>query len=365
MCRESKFSIEKPQAGKNTPRLMKSYNIGVIPGDGTGPEVVREALKVLKTVAASEKLKYTLTEFDYGGDRYLKSGKVIDEAEIQGLRKFDAVLLGALGHPDVKPGILEKGILLRLRFDLDQYINLRPVHLYPGVDTPLKDKGPEHINFDVIRENTEDLYAGIEHEVTPGTVVSLKTSTVAAGARLSRWAFEYMRYRGRRTIHCCHKAGVNPLADGAFLDAFRSAGVEYPFIQQLDIGVDSLSLMLPMNPSVFDVLLLQNLYGDILSDLCAGLAGGLGEHGQVGPGGGAPARTLCALRRHLRLQRGRTGARPQQHDAGGGQAASPGRLHRHQPLGPDAGIPARAFRVGEGWQGHLGGDGVRGAGQGA
>jgi isocitrate dehydrogenase (NAD+) len=132
------------------------------------------------------------------------------------------------------------------------------------------------VDIVLFRENTEDLYAGIEHEVTPGTVVSLKTSTHAAGERISRWAFEYMRYRGRRKIHCCHKAGVNPLADGAFLKAFREVGVEYPYIQQEDMGVDNLSLSLPIRPDCFDVLMLQNLYGDIISDLCAGLVGGLG-----------------------------------------------------------------------------------------
>ncbi len=128
--------------------------IAVIPGDGTGPEVVREALKVLKEIANIEKFEYETESFDFGGERYLSTGEIINEAQIERLSKFDAILLGAVGHPDVAPGILEKGLLLRLRFSLDQYINLRPVKLYPGVDCPLKDKGPEEIDFVIVRENT-------------------------------------------------------------------------------------------------------------------------------------------------------------------------------------------------------------------
>jgi isocitrate dehydrogenase (NAD+) len=145
------------------------------------------------------------------------------------------------------------------------------VRSLPGVKTPY-----ENVDLVVLRENTEDLYAGIEHEVTPGTVLTLKISTRKAGERISRWAFENMRYTGRRRIHCCHKAPVMPLADGAFLDAFRQVGAEYPFIERLDVAVDDLAMMLAMDPSTFDVMLLQNLYGDILSDLVAGLVGGLG-----------------------------------------------------------------------------------------
>ena len=136
------------------------YNIAVIPGDGTGPEVTAEALKVLKTASEKFGFKYDTTEFDFGGERYLKTGKTLSDKDVDDLRGFSAILLGAIGHPDVAPGILEKGVLLKARFDLDQYINLRPVRLYPGVGTPLKNKGPEEIDFVVVRENTEGLYAG-------------------------------------------------------------------------------------------------------------------------------------------------------------------------------------------------------------
>ncbi len=139
---------------------MKNYRIAVLPGDGTGPEMVREGVKVLQAAAQKFGFGLDFTEYNYGGDRYLESGIVLSEEEVQELKKYPAIFLGAIGHPQVKPGILEKGILLRLRFELDQYINLRPVKLYPGVETPLKDKGPEEIDFVVVRENTEGLYAG-------------------------------------------------------------------------------------------------------------------------------------------------------------------------------------------------------------
>ena len=145
------------------------YKIAVIGGDGTGPEVTVEAEKVLAAAAKSCGFTYESIRFDFGGDRYLRTGEVLPASAVEEMRAFDAILLGAIGHPDVKPGILEKGILLHLRFELDLYINLRPVKLYPGVDTPLKDKGPEHIDFVVVRENTEGLYAGAGGFLKKGT----------------------------------------------------------------------------------------------------------------------------------------------------------------------------------------------------
>ena len=138
----------------------KTLKIAVIGGDGTGPEVAAEGLKVLAAVSKLEGFRYELQHFDYGGTRYLKTGEVLPAGAVDELRKFDAIYLGAIGHPDVKPGILEKGLLLELRFQLDQYINLRPVKLFPGVETPLRDKGPADIDFVVVRENTEDMYCG-------------------------------------------------------------------------------------------------------------------------------------------------------------------------------------------------------------
>jgi len=144
--------------------MGKTYEIAVIGGDGTGPEVTAEAIKVLKAVSEIDGIPYDLTDFDYGGERYLRTGEVLPDGAVEQLREFDAIYLGAVGHPDVAPGILEKQLLLELRFQLDQYINLRPVKLYPGVETPLADKEPKDIDFVVVRENTEDLYCGVEFE---------------------------------------------------------------------------------------------------------------------------------------------------------------------------------------------------------
>jgi len=240
------------------------YRVTLLEGDGIGPEVTGATCRIL--AAAGAPIEWERAPA--GGEAMEKYGVPMPEVTLQSIRNNRLGLKGPLMTPK-GGGFRSANVTLRQALDL--YVGLRPVKTLPNV--PGAWPGLDLVLF---RENTEDLYAGIEHEVTPGTVVSLKTSTVKAGERISRWAFEYMRYRGRRTIHCCHKAPINPLADGAFLAAFRSVGVEYPFIEQLDIGVDTLSLLLPLDPSRFDVLLLQNLYGDILSDLCAGLAGGLG-----------------------------------------------------------------------------------------
>lgn len=240
------------------------YRVSLLEGDGIGPEVTRATCAIL--AAAGAPIDWERTPA--GGEAMDRYGVPMPEVTLESIRKNRLGLKGPLMTP--KGGGF-RSANVALRQELDLFVGLRPVRALPNV--PGAWKGLDLVLF---RENTEDLYAGIEHEVTPGTVVSMKTSTVAAGERIARWAFEYMRYRGRRRIHCCHKAGVNPMADGAFLDAFRAVGREYPFIEQLDLGVDSLSLLLPQDPSRFDVLLLQNLYGDILSDLCAGLAGGLG-----------------------------------------------------------------------------------------
>lgn len=240
------------------------YRVTLLKGDGIGPEVTGATCRILAAAGAP----IDWEEAPAGGDAIDRYGTPMPDETLASIRRNRLGLKGPLMTPK-GGGFRSANVLLRQSLDL--FVGLRPVRTLPNV--PGAWPGVDLVLF---RENTEDLYAGIEHEVTPGTVVSMKTSTARAGERIARWAFEYMRYRGRRVIHCCHKAPVNPLADGAFLDAFRRVGAEYPFIEQQDLGVDSLSLMLPMDPARFDVLLLQNLYGDILSDLCAGLAGGLG-----------------------------------------------------------------------------------------
>ena len=178
---------------------MNKLKIAVIPGDGTGPEVTAEALKVLKAVASLEGFQYELEEFDFGGQRYLRTGDVLPDGAVEQLRSFAAILMGAVGHPDVAPGILEKGLLLELRFQLDQYINLRPVKLYPGVATPLAGKGPRDIDFVVVRENTEDMYCGIGGFLKKGTPdeVAMQTAiyTRKGCERCIRWAFDFTRKR--------------------------------------------------------------------------------------------------------------------------------------------------------------------------
>jgi len=173
--------------------------IAVIGGDGTGPEVTAEALKVLDAVAKLEGFSYETKEFDFGGERYLKTGEILPDGAVDELKQFQAIFLGAVGHPDVAPGILEKGLLLELRFALDQYINLRPVQLYPGVETPLAGKGPEDIDFVVVRENTEDLYAGIGGFLKKYTADEVATQTAIYSRkgceRCIRWAFEFTRKR--------------------------------------------------------------------------------------------------------------------------------------------------------------------------
>lgn len=240
------------------------YRVTLLKGDGIGPEVTEATVAILAAAGAP----IDWEEAPAGGVAMEQFGEPMPEVTIQSIRRNRLGLKGPLMTPKGS-GFRSANVALRKALDL--FVGLRPVKTLPNV--PGAWPGVDLVLF---RENTEDLYAGIEHEVTPGTVVSVKTSTVRAGERIARWAFEYMRYRGRRLIHCCHKAAVNPKADGAFLGAFRAVGEEYPFIEQKDIGVDSLSLLLPLDPSSFDVLLLQNLYGDILSDLCAGLVGGLG-----------------------------------------------------------------------------------------
>jgi 3-isopropylmalate dehydrogenase len=181
---------------------MKTYRIAVVPGDGTGPEVTAEAVKVLDAAAAKFGFKLEKTPYDIGGERYKRTGEVLPESVLDELRKQDAILLGAIGHPDVKPGILEKGILLRVRFELDQYINLRPVRLYPGVETPIKDKGPKEIDYAVVRENSGDLYTGVGGISMKGTADEVAMQ-VAVYSRMQverclRWAFEYARKYGKK-----------------------------------------------------------------------------------------------------------------------------------------------------------------------
>ncbi|MEK7307868.1 MAG: 3-isopropylmalate dehydrogenase, partial [Nitrospirota bacterium] len=252
--------------------MSKTYNIAVIPGDGTGPEVIAEGVKVLNALSQKHRFKINLNYFDVGGERYLKTGEVLPESVISELKKHDAIYLGAIGHPDVKPGILEKGILLRLRFELDQYINLRPVKLYPGVDCPLKNKNPEHIDFVVIRENTEGLYAGAGGVLKKGTpdevAVQESINTRKGVERCIRYAFEYCKKRKKMNkLTLCGKTNVLTFAFDLWERAFYETAKEYPEIKTDYAHVDAITMWMVKNPEWFDVIVTDNMFGDIITDL--------------------------------------------------------------------------------------------------
>jgi 3-isopropylmalate dehydrogenase len=253
----------------------------VIPGDGTGPEVVAEGIKALDVASERFGFKPGYAYFDYGGDRYLRTGEVLPDNAAEELRKFDAIYLGAIGHPDVKPGILEKGILLRLRFELDQYINLRPVKLFPGVDCPLKDKGPEHIDFVVVRENTEGLYAGAGGFLKKGTseevAVQESINTRKGVERCLRFAFEYTKRRNKdKKLTLCGKTNVLTYAFDLWERAFHEIAEEYPEVQADYAHVDAITMWFVKNPEWFDVIVTDNMFGDIITDLGAMIQGGMG-----------------------------------------------------------------------------------------
>ncbi|MBI4698733.1 MAG: 3-isopropylmalate dehydrogenase [Nitrospirae bacterium] len=272
--------------------MSKTYNIAVIPGDGTGPEVIAEGIKVLNAISGKAGFRLDLTYFDFGGERYLKTGETLPAGSVDELKKYDAIYLGAIGHPDVKPGILEKGILLRLRFELDQYINLRPVKLYPGVDCPLKDKAPEHIDFVVVRENTEGLYAGAGGVLKKGTpdevAVQESINTRKGVERCIRYAFECCRKRNKMNkLTLCGKTNVLTFAFDLWERTFYEVAKEYPDIKVDYAHVDAITMWFVKNPEWFDVIVTDNMFGDIITDLGAMIQGGMGiaAGGNINPQG--------------------------------------------------------------------------------
>jgi 3-isopropylmalate dehydrogenase len=270
----------------------KSYRIGVIGGDGTGPEVIREGRKVLEAAAAKHAFRIEWVDYDLGGERYKRTGEILPDGVVAELRKLDAIYLGAIGHPDVKPGILEKGLLLRLRFELDQYINLRPVKLYPNVDTPLKDKRPEDIDFVVVRENTEGLYAGaggVLRKGTPGEVAVQESINTRMGVeRCIRYAFEACRRRAKgNKLTLCGKTNVLTFAFDLWERTFYEVAKEYPEIKTDYAHVDATTMWMVKNPEWFDVIVTDNMFGDIITDLGAMIQGGMGiaAGGNINPQG--------------------------------------------------------------------------------
>jgi 3-isopropylmalate dehydrogenase len=261
--------------------MKEKYEIAVIPGDGTGPEVVAEGLKVLETVAAKSNFAYHFSTYDIGGERYLKTGETISAELLESLSQKDAIYLGAIGHPEVKPGILEQGILLKTRFYLDQYINLRPVKLYEGVYTPIKDKLSEHVDFVVVRENTEGLYAGAGgclKRGTPDEVATQESINTRKGVeRCIRFAFDYCQKRNKaKKLTLCGKTNVLTYAFDLWERTFNEVAAEYPDIETDYAHVDALCMWMVKNPEWFDVIVTDNMFGDIITDLGAMLQGGMG-----------------------------------------------------------------------------------------
>lgn len=268
------------------------YKIAVIPGDGTGPEVVNEGLKVLKAAGKKFGFKYETKFFDFSGQRYLNTGKLVDDGDIAELKKYNAIYLGAVGDPNVKPGIIETGVLLKLRFALDQYINLRPVKLYNASFCPLKDKKPEDIDFVVVRENSEGLYKGMGEFRDKGSVnevaIQISYNTRRGIERCIRYAFEYTRKRNKKKkLTLCGKTNVLTYAWGLWQRTFDEVAKEYPDVATDYTHVDATTMWFVKNPEWFDVIVTDNMFGDIITDLGAMIQGGMGiaAGGNINPGG--------------------------------------------------------------------------------
>ncbi|MBN2577532.1 MAG: 3-isopropylmalate dehydrogenase [Pirellulales bacterium] len=259
----------------------KILRVAVLGGDGTGPEVAAEGVKVLQAVAKLEGFSLETRDYDLGGDRFLKTGEILPPAVLEELGQFPSILLGAVGHPDVPPGILEKGLLLSLRFHFDQYINLRPVKLYPGVETPLKDKGPDDLDFVVVRENTEDMYVGMGGFMKKGTpdevATQLAVYTRKGCERCIRWAFDYTRKRNRRKrLTLVAKTNVLTFGHDLWWRTFQEVAEEYPDVETDYNHVDACCMWMVKNPEYYDVIVTTNMFGDIITDLAGILQGGMG-----------------------------------------------------------------------------------------
>jgi 3-isopropylmalate dehydrogenase len=299
----------RPQTFEAEEVLIK---LGVIAGDGVGPEVTAQGLAVLSAVARIEGIAFETITFDLSGERYLKTKEVLPEGEVKRLRGCDAILLGAVGHPEVPPGILEKGILLRLRFDFHQYVNLRPVQLYTGVECPIKGKGPDDIDMVVVRENNEDLYVGAGGFTRKGTPeeVAIQTSinTRAGVERTVRFAFELANrraalgtFRGlsdgdrrgglKRQVTLVAKTNVLTFAHDLWMRTFTEVSRDYPAIKSDYQHVDACCMRMVTNPERFDVIVTTNMFGDIITDLGAVLQGGMGiaASGNLNPERTAPS----------------------------------------------------------------------------
>ncbi len=256
-----------------------SYRLAVIEGDGVGPEVTAQALKALR--AASDRFDFSadVTPYDLGGARYLETGEVLPDAIEDQLAGADAILLGAIGTPEVPPGVLERGLLLRLRFDFDQYVNLRPVKLFEGAPSPIAGLTPDRCDLVVVRENTEGLYSGSGGFHRRGTAQEVATqesvNTRHGVERVARYAFE-LAGRRRHHLTLCHKTNVLTFAGDLWERTMTEVRADYPEVEVDYVHVDAMSLYLVTQPERFDVVVTDNLFGDIITDLGAAVQGGMG-----------------------------------------------------------------------------------------
>jgi len=272
--------------------MAKNYKIAVVPGDGTGPEVVKQGLKVLDAVGQKYGFKIEQADYDIGAERYLKTKEVLPESVLTELKSFDAIYLGAIGDPRVKPGILEKGILLKLRFELDQYINLRPIKLYDKRFCPLTDKTEDQVDFIVVRENTEGLYCGAGGFLRKGTqsevAVQESINSYKGVERCLKFAFEYAKKRNKKKeVTLCGKTNVLTFAFDLWERAFEKVAKGYPDIKTDYAHVDATCMWMVKNPEWFDVIVTDNMFGDIITDLGAMIQGGMGiaAGGNINPEG--------------------------------------------------------------------------------
>lgn len=276
------------------------YKIAVIGGDGTGPEVAAEAVKVLKTAGEKFNFQMQFTDYDFGAKRYFATGETLSDESLEELKKYDSILLGAIGDPRIAPGVLEKGVLLKARFGLDQYINLRPVKLYPGVETPIKNKTPKDIDYTVVRENVGGLYTGTGGFTLKGTPNEVAVQSMVYNRflveRCLRYAFEYARKKGKKarglgennTVALIGKTNVLTYVFDLWERAFNEIGEkDYPDIKREYYHVDACCIYMVRCPEIFDVVVTSNMFGDIITDLAATTQGGMGvaSGGNINPEG--------------------------------------------------------------------------------
>jgi 3-isopropylmalate dehydrogenase len=262
-----------------------NMKIAVMPGDGVGNEVVPAGLRVLKEAARKFSFTYSTTDYPFGGEHYLKTGQTLPDSALKELAAHDAILFGAVGvdprgSQKIPQGILETEILLKMRFELDQYINLRPTRLLPGVPTPLKNAGPDDINMIIVRENTEGLYCGnggFLYKNTPNEVANQIEVTTRRGVeRAIRFAFDYAKQFGRKKVTLVAKTNVLRFAHNLWLRAFEEIKTDYPTIETDYHHVDACTMYMVTKPQIYDVIVTTNMFGDIITDLGAAIQGGMG-----------------------------------------------------------------------------------------